>query len=93
MASFTVRFRLASAAVIVSGWVSHSRVEPSTSASSNVTVPVGSNSLKPSSLQFSDGISACWLMVASIAAGVGQNIGATAQIHTGATREFTTPGA
>jgi hypothetical protein len=32
-------------------------------------------------------------MVASIAAGAGQNIGATAQIHTGATREFTTPGA
>ena len=29
------------AAVISSGWVSHSRVEPSTSASSSVTVPVG----------------------------------------------------
>ena len=35
---------LPSAAVICSGWVSHSRVEPSTSASSSVTVPVGSNS-------------------------------------------------
>ena len=39
------------AAVISSGWVCHSRVEPSTSASSNVTVPVGS-SLTPRSLQF-----------------------------------------
>ena len=28
--------------VVASGWVSHNRVEPSTSASSNVTVPVGS---------------------------------------------------
>jgi hypothetical protein len=39
------------AAVISSGRVSHSRVEPSTSASSNVTVPVGS-ALTPNSLQF-----------------------------------------
>ena len=65
MASSTVRFSNPSAAVIASGWVSHNRVEPSTSASSSVTVPVGSNSLK---LQVSCGISACWLMVASIAA-------------------------
>ena len=28
---------------IASGWVSHNRVDPSTSASSNVTVPVGSS--------------------------------------------------
>src|SRR5271166_5914764 len=67
MASFTVRFSNASAAVMVSGWVSHSRVEPSTSASSSVTVPVGSNSLTPNSLQVRGGISACGLMVASIA--------------------------
>jgi hypothetical protein len=37
--------------VISSGWVSHSRVEPSTSANSNVTVPVGKRPLTPSSLQ------------------------------------------
>ena len=33
------------AAVISSGWVSHSRVEPSTSPNSNVTVPVGNSTL------------------------------------------------
>ena len=52
-----VRSRRATAAVISSGWVSHSRVEPSTSASSSVTVPVGS-SLTPNSLQFTGGVSA-----------------------------------
>ena len=41
----------ATASVISSGSVSHSRVDPSTSASSSVTVPVGS-SLTPRSLQF-----------------------------------------
>src|ERR1700730_7750699 len=46
------------AAVICSGWVSQSRVEPSTSASSNVTVPVGKRPLTPSSLQSTSGISA-----------------------------------
>ena len=46
------------AAVISSGWVSHSRVEPSTSANSNVTVPVGNSPLTPSSLQSTSGISA-----------------------------------
>jgi hypothetical protein len=35
--------RRSTAAFMVSGWVSHNRVEPSTSASSNVTVPVGSS--------------------------------------------------
>jgi hypothetical protein len=45
------------AAPISSGWVSHNRVEPSTSASSNVTVPVGSP-LTPRSLQFTGGASA-----------------------------------
>ena len=34
----------ANAAVISSGWLCHNRVDPSTSASSNVTVPAGSNS-------------------------------------------------
>ena len=43
MMSHTVRSSRATAAVISSGWVCHSRVEPSTSASSNVTVPVGSS--------------------------------------------------
>ena len=33
----------ATATVMSSGWVSHNRVEPSTSANSNVTVPVGSS--------------------------------------------------
>ena len=56
MTSHTVRSSRAMAAVISSGWVCHSRVEPSTSASSNVTVPVGS-SLTPRSLQF-NGVSA-----------------------------------
>src|ERR1700742_3123997 len=50
------------AAVISSGAVCHSRVEPSTSASSKVTVPVGSSSLTPKSLQFGGSIS---LMLAS----------------------------
>ena len=56
MTSQSVRSSRATAAVISSGWVCHSRVEPSTSASSNVTVPVGS-SLTPRSLQF-NGVSA-----------------------------------
>src|SRR6478609_1724127 len=51
MTSHPVRSSRATAAVISAGWVCHSRVEPSTSASSNVTVPVGS-SLTPRSLQF-----------------------------------------
>ena len=80
MASLTVLFSSANAAVIVSGWASHNRVEPSTSASSNVTVPVGSNPLKPNAFQSSNGNSTCWLMVASIVAENGQNIGTTAQI-------------
>src|SRR6201987_964464 len=46
------------AVVITSGWVSHSRVEPSTSANSNVTVPVGNNPLTSSSLQSIRGVSA-----------------------------------
>ena len=78
---------------MVSGWVSHSRVEPSTSANSNVTVPVGSNSLKPNSLQFSDGNSADRLMLASIAAGSGQNIRTIAHIAIGRARGFTRQGA
>src|SRR5271168_2218016 len=41
---------------MVSDWLSHNRVEPSTSASSNVTVPVGS-SLTLCSLQSSSGVS------------------------------------
>ena len=63
-----MRSRRAIAAVISSGWVSHSRVEPSTSASSNVTVPVGSSSLTPRSLQFNGGVSArsVSLMLASM---------------------------
>src|SRR6478752_1800842 len=51
MTSHTERSSRAMAAVIPSGWVCHSRVEPSTSASSNVTVPVGS-SLTRRSLPF-----------------------------------------
>src|SRR5882757_2497860 len=42
MRSVKVSSSRAIAAVISSGWLSHSRVEPSTSAKSNVTVPVGS---------------------------------------------------
>ena len=49
--SARVRSRRATAADMASGWVCHNRVEPSTSARSNVTVPVGSNSFTPSSLQ------------------------------------------
>src|SRR6516225_8028208 len=56
MTSHTVRSSRAIAALISSGSVCHSRVEPSTSAKSNVTVPVGS-SLTPRSLQF-NGVSA-----------------------------------
>ena len=54
-----------------SGWVSHSRVEPSTSANSNVTVPVGKSPLTPSSLQSTSGASArgsISLMLASMRA-------------------------
>jgi hypothetical protein len=36
------------AAVIASGWVAHSWVELSTSASSSVTVPVGSSAMSTS---------------------------------------------
>jgi len=39
------------ASAMATGSASHKRVEPSTSASSSVTVPVGSNSLTPNSLQ------------------------------------------
>ena len=56
--SDTVAFIRAMAAVIWSGWVSHSRVEPSTSANSNVTVPVGNSPLTRSSLQSTRGVSA-----------------------------------
>ena len=63
MTSDTVWFRRAMAAVISSGWVSHSRVEPSTSASSSVTVPVGKSPLTPSSLQSTSGASA-WIDLA-----------------------------
>ena len=48
MVSDTTLFIRAIAAVIWSGWVSHSRVEPSTSAKSNVTVPVGNSPLTSS---------------------------------------------
>jgi hypothetical protein len=56
--SNTTRSRSATAAVIWSGWVSHRRVEASTSASSNVTVPVGRRTVMPRSLQFTGGVSA-----------------------------------
>jgi hypothetical protein len=55
--SVTVWSRSAMAAVIASGSVSHNRVEASTSASSNVTVPVGSCSLTPTSLKSNGGMS------------------------------------
>jgi len=67
--SARLRSKRATAGVISSGWVCHSRVEPSTSARSNVTVPVGSNSLTPRSLQFTSGVSArgsISLMLASV---------------------------
>ena len=79
MTSHTVRSSRAMAAVISSGWVCHSRVEPSTSASSNVTVPVGS-SLTPRSLQF-NGVSARGsvpLMLASMRRPRAANISGTA---------------
>ena len=43
-------FMRAMAPVIASGWLSHNCVEPSTSASSSVTVPVGSSSAMSTSL-------------------------------------------
>jgi hypothetical protein len=49
--------RLANAAAISSGAVSHSFVEPSASASSSVTVPLGTGPLMPTSLQSNGGIS------------------------------------
>src|SRR5271157_6060202 len=55
--SHTTWLKRAIAAVITSAWVSHSRVEPSTSANSNVTVPVGNSPLTPSSLQSTNGAS------------------------------------
>ena len=58
MTSETVWLRRAIAAVISSGWVSHSRVDPSTSASSSVAIPVGKSPLTPSSLQSTSGVSA-----------------------------------
>lgn len=78
MTSFTVWFRRATAAVISSGWVSQSRVEPSTSASSNVTVPVGNSPLTPSSLQSTSGARSISLMLASMRALRPQNISANA---------------
>ncbi|MCW2652322.1 MAG: hypothetical protein JWR32_3298 [Mycobacterium sp.] len=67
--SHTVRSRCATAAVISSGLVCHSCVEPSTSAKTNVTVPIGSSSFTLSSLQFPSGIFArgsVSLMLASV---------------------------
>ena len=58
MNSDTAWLSRAIAAVISSGWVSHSRVEPSTSANSSVTVPVGKSPLTPRSLQSTSGASA-----------------------------------
>src|ERR1700742_2809907 len=52
IAAVTAWSRSATAAIISPGWVSHSRVEPSMSASSKVTVPGGS-SLTPNPPQFS----------------------------------------
>jgi hypothetical protein len=58
--------------------VSHKRVDPSTSASSNVTVPVGKSPITPRSLQFS-GVSALGLlMLASLPPREPQNISETA---------------
>jgi hypothetical protein len=45
------------AAVICAGCASQSRVEPSTSARTNVTVPVGKSPLTLSSLQSTRGVS------------------------------------
>lgn len=78
MVWLTIRLSWASAAAICSGWVSHNRVEPSTSASSSVTVPVGSNSLMPKSFQVS---STFWLMLARFAARAAHYTGAIAQKH------------
>ena len=64
--------RRATAAVISSGWVCHSRVEPSTSASSNVTVPVGSSPMNTS-------LHVVSLMLASIRASQSRNISGNAQ--------------
>ena len=82
----SARSSRAIAAVISSGWVSHSRVEPSTSANSNVTVPVGKSPLTPRSLQSTSGASArgsISLMLASMRRTAhAQNISANAQIAT-----------
>ena len=81
MMSHTVWSSRPTAAVFASGWVCHSRVEPSTSASSSVTVPVGSNSLTPRSLQFNGGVSALGsvaLMLASMPRSLIQNISTNA---------------
>jgi hypothetical protein len=83
MTADTVRFSSAIAVVIWSGWLSHSLVEPSTSANSNVTVPVGNSPLTLSSLQSTSGISArgsILLMLGSMRSEDPQNISANAQI-------------
>ena len=71
MTSESTRSKRAIAAAISLEWFSHSRVDPSTSASSSVTVPLGSGSLTPRSLQFTSGVSprrSFWLMLASMRA-------------------------
>ncbi len=83
MTSDTTWLSLAMAAAISWGWASQSRVEPSTSANSNVTVPVGNSPLTSSSLQSTSGISArgsISLMLASMWPARPQNISANAQI-------------
>jgi hypothetical protein len=62
---------------------SHSRVEPSTSANSSVTVPVGKSPLTPRSLQSTNGPSArgsISLMLASMQPPGRQNISENAHI-------------
>jgi hypothetical protein len=80
MSSVSVWSRVVKAAVISAGSVSHSRVDSSTSASSNVTVPVGTSSLTPGSLQF---ITAASIspMLSSLRRSRPTNISADAQIH------------
>src|SRR5262245_40848609 len=80
----TMRSSCATAVVISSAWVSHKRVESSTPARSNVTVPVGSKSVTPGPLRFNGGGSAggsISLMHASMPQGVPHNIGGYAYLR------------
>src|SRR5882757_4046261 len=76
MTAGTTRSNCATATAISSGRVCHSRVEPSTSARSSVTVPCGSTRLSLTSLQPS-----VWVMLSSIGRSEAENIRECAYIR------------